>query len=98
MEKIKTEKAKILYDMLDDSALFTGCADKAARSDMNVTFRTKSAELDDLFVKEATKAGFDNLKGHRNVGGMRASIYNAMPTEGVVALAKFMRDFEVKNK
>ena len=98
MEKIKSEKAKILYDTLDDSAMFTGCADKEARSDMNVTFRTNSAELDDLFVKEATKAGFDNLKGHRNVGGMRASIYNAMPMEGVSALAKFMRDFEMKNK
>jgi len=97
MSQIKAEKAKILYDMLDDSDMFIGCAEKAARSDMNVTFRTASAELDDKFVKEAKKAGFDYLKGHRSVGGMRASIYNAMPIEGVQGLAAFMRDFEVEN-
>ena len=96
MEKIKTEKAKILYDVLDDSKMFSGCATKEARSDMNVTFRSTSEELDDEFVKEATIAGFDNLKGHRVAGGMRASIYNAMPMEGVLALADFMRDFEAK--
>jgi len=93
----KAEKAGIIYDILDESSLFTGCAEKEARSDMNVTFRTGSGELDDKFVKEAAKAGFDNLKGHRNVGGMRASIYNAMPIEGVRELAAFMRDFEQKN-
>ena len=97
MQKIKTERAKILYDALDESSMFVGCADKAARSDMNVTFRTRSEELDAKFVKEATKAGFENLKGHRNVGGMRASIYNAMPLEGVLDLVRFMRDFEVNN-
>jgi phosphoserine aminotransferase len=98
MEKIKAEKAKLLYDFLDDSALFNGCAEREARSDMNVTFRTTSPELDDKFVKEAAKAGFENLKGHRSVGGIRASIYNAMPMEGVKALVEFMKDFEVKNK
>ena len=94
MERIKAEKAKILYDVLDNSKLFTGCAEKAARSDMNVTFRTSSPELDDKFAAEATSAGLDNLKGHRVVGGMRASIYNAMPVEGVRALAEFMQRFE----
>jgi phosphoserine aminotransferase len=98
MEKIKASKAKILYDVLDDSKIFIGCAGKAARSDMNVTFRTLSEKLDAKFVKEATAAGFDNLKGHRNVGGMRASIYNAMPEEGVRKLAEFMREFETKNR
>ena len=98
MSKIKAAKSKLLYDVLDDSKMFIGCAEKAARSDMNVTFKSTSEELDDKFVKEATKAGFDNLKGHRNVGGMRASIYNAMPMEGVEKLAKFMRDFEINNK
>jgi len=97
MEKIKTAKAKFLYDVLDESKLFIGCAEKAARSDMNVTFRTASEELDDKFVKEAKKAGFENLKGHRAVGGMRASIYNAMPTEGVQKLAAFMQEFESQN-
>ena len=97
MEKIKSDKAKLLYDVLDDSKMFIGCADKAARSDMNVTFRTTSDELDAQFIKEATKLGFVNLKGHRNVGGMRASIYNAMPTEGVKKLADFVREFEAKN-
>ncbi len=98
MEKIKAEKAKQLYDFLDESALFKGCAQKDARSDMNVTFRTGSEELDALFVKESSSAGFANLKGHRKVGGMRASIYNAMPAEGVASLVKFMKDFEAKNK
>jgi phosphoserine aminotransferase len=98
MEKIKSAKAKILYDVIDDSDMFKGCAEKEARSDMNVTFRTGSEELDAQFVKEATAAGFANVKGHRNVGGMRASIYNAMPMEGAEALAKFMREFEAKNK
>jgi len=98
MAKIKAEKSKYLYDVLDDSEMFIGCAEKAARSDMNVTFRTASEELDAQFIKEAKAAGFDTLKGHRAVGGMRASIYNAMPIEGTQKLAAFMRDFEVKNK
>jgi len=98
MEQLKTAKAKLIYDVLDDSAMFSGTAEAAARSDMNITFNTGSEELDAKFVKEATAAGFDNLKGHRNVGGMRASVYNAMPVEGVEKLAAFMRDFEVKNK
>lgn len=97
MSEIKAEKAKILYDALDSSSFFTGCAEKAARSDMNVTFRTKSEELDDKFAKEAAAAGFENLKGHRSVGGLRASIYNAMPAEGVQKLAEFMAGFERKN-
>jgi phosphoserine aminotransferase len=98
MEKIKSEKAKLLYDFLDESTLFKGHAQKAARSDMNVTFRTGNEELDSKFVKEATAKGFENLKGHRSVGGMRASIYNAMPMEGVQKLVALMKDFEIKNK
>jgi len=98
MEKLKKERSKYLYDVLDDSKMFIGHAEKAARSDMNVTFRTSSEELDDKFIKEAKAAGFDTLKGHRATGGMRASIYNAMPVEGTKKLAEFMRDFEVKNK
>jgi phosphoserine aminotransferase len=97
MASIKTGKAKLLYDVLDDSEMFIGCAEKEARSDMNVTFRTISEELDGRFVKEAAKEGLENLKGHRLVGGMRASIYNAMPVEGVRKLAEFMRGFEQRN-
>jgi phosphoserine aminotransferase len=98
MAKFKAEKSKYIYDVLDDSAMFKGFAEKEARSDMNVTFRTSSDELDALFIKEAKAAGFDTLKGHRVVGGMRASIYNAMPMEGTKKLAEFMREFETKNK
>ena len=98
MEKLKKERAALLYDVIDSSSLFKGCAEKQARSDMNVTFRTGNEELDAQFVKEATAAGFANVKGHRNVGGMRASIYNAMPVEGAKALADFMRDFEARNR
>lgn len=98
MEKLKKERSKLLYEYLDESRLFKPCAQKEARSDMNVTFRTGSEELDDKFSKEAAKAGFENLKGHRAVGGMRASIYNAMPVEGVKKLVDFMKDFETKNK
>ena len=98
MEKIKSHKASLLYDFLDESSLFHGVADKDSRSDMNVTFRTGSDEKDAAFVKAATAAGFSNLKGHRVLGGMRASIYNAMPMEGVEKLVEFMKDFEVKNK
>ncbi|MCI8870415.1 MAG: 3-phosphoserine/phosphohydroxythreonine transaminase [Lawsonibacter sp.] len=98
MEKIKHGKARMLYDCLDASALFTCAAEKPFRSDMNVTFRTRSPELDDKFVKEAAGAGFVNLKGHRNVGGMRASIYNAMPAEGVEKLCDFIRAFDKANR
>jgi len=97
MAKLKAERSKYLYDVLDDSKMFIGCAEKEARSDMNVTFKTNSAELDAQFIKEAKAAGFDTLKGHRVVGGMRASIYNAMPVEGTKKLAEFMREFERKN-
>ena len=97
MEKIKAAKAKIVYDVIDDSKMFIGCADKEARSDMNITFKTGDDELDNKFIKAATAAGFENLKGHRVMGGMRASIYNAMPTVGVEKLAEFMRKFEKDN-
>ncbi len=98
MERLKRERAKILYDYLDESRLFKGCAEHDARSGMNVTFRTGDDALDAAFAKAAAGAGFENLKGHRAVGGMRASIYNAMPIEGVVKLVEFMKDFEIKNK
>lgn len=87
-------KAGLLYDFLDQSKLFRGTAEKDARSLMNVTFVTGSDELDSKFVKQATAEGFVNLKGHRSVGGMRASIYNAMPVEGVEKLVAFMKKFE----
>ena len=91
------KKAKILYDYLDSSKMFKGTARKEDRSLMNVPFRTESEELDAKFVKEATEAGFVNLKGHRTVGGMRASTYNAMPIEGVKKLVEFMDKFEKEN-
>jgi phosphoserine aminotransferase len=97
INKIKSAKAKLIYDVLDESEMFIGHAEKEARSDMNVTFRTNSEDLDTKFVKEATAAGFENLKGHRATGGMRASIYNAMPVEGCEKLAEFMRKFEKNN-
>ncbi len=97
MEKIKHSKAQLLYSVLDDSRLFTCAAEKGSRSDMNVTFRSVSEEMDAKFVKEAAEAGFTNLKGHRSVGGMRASIYNAMPVEGVEKLADFIRAFDKAN-
>lgn len=90
-------KAALLYDYLDQSKLFRGTADDDSRSKMNVTFVTGDAELDKKFISEATAAGFDGLKGHRSVGGMRASIYNAFPVEGVSELVKFMQDFEAKH-
>ena len=97
MEQIKGKKAALLYDYLDGSKIFRASAQKAARSDMNVSFRTGSEELDAKFVAEATAAGFSNLKGHRLTGGMRASIYNAMPMEGVEKLVDFMQKFEKEN-
>lgn len=92
------EKAKILYDYLDSSKLFKGTVVKEDRSLMNVPFITGNKELDDKFIKEAKKVGIENIRGHRTVGGMRASIYNAMPIEGVEKLIAFMKDFEIANK
>ncbi len=97
MQKKNIEKAQILYDFLDSSKLFKGTVRKEDRSLMNVPFVTGNEELDAKFVKEAKAAGFENLKGHRTVGGMRASIYNAMPIEGVKALVEFMKKFEEEN-
>ena len=97
MQKRNQEKAKILYDFLDESKLFKGTVRKEDRSLMNVPFVTGDKELDAKFIKAATEAGFVNLKGHRTVGGMRASIYNAMPIEGVQKLVDFMRQFETEN-
>ncbi len=97
MEKIKHGKAALLYDALDSSRLFTCAAEPGSRSDMNVTFRTADPELDARFVAEAAAAGLVNLKGHRLVGGMRASIYNAMPVEGVEKLVDFIRAFDKSN-
>ena len=96
-EAYNEKKAGILYDFLDSSKLFRGTVVKEDRSLMNVPFVTGSEELDAKFVKEAAAAGFVNLKGHRTVGGMRASIYNAMPIEGVEKLVAFMREFEKAN-
>lgn len=97
MEKINQKKAQMLYDVLDNAKLFTVSAEKGSRSHMNVTFRSASEEMDAKFVAESVKAGFTNLKGHRSVGGMRASIYNAMPTEGVEKLCDFIQKFDKEN-
>lgn len=97
MKERNEEKAKILYDFLDESKLFKGTVRKEDRSLMNVPFVTGNADLDAKFVAEAKAAGLENLKGHRSVGGMRASIYNAMPKEGVEALVAFMKKFEEEN-
>ncbi len=97
MKERNEKKAKILYDFLDESKMFKGTVEKKDRSLMNVPFVTGDAELDAKFVKAADAAGFKNLKGHRSVGGMRASIYNAMPQEGVEALVAFMKKFEEEN-
>lgn len=98
LQKVNEKKAKLLYDFLDSSELFKGTVVPEDRSLMNVPFVTGSEELDAKFVKEAKAAGFVNLKGHRTVGGMRASIYNAMPIEGVEKLVEFMKKFESENK
>ena len=97
VKKMNEEKAKILYDFLDESKMFKGTVVKEDRSLMNVPFVTGDADLDAKFVKEAAAAGFVSLKGHRSVGGMRASIYNAMPKEGVEKLVAFMKEFEANN-
>ena len=97
IEKLNIKKANMLYEALEGTKLFQLSAQKEARSFMNVTFRTGSDELDDKFVKASVEQGFTNLKGHRSVGGMRASIYNAMPMEGVEALCDFVRKFDKEN-
>ena len=97
MKALNEKKAAVLYDYLDQSKLFKGTVEKKDRSLMNVPFVTGNEELDAKFVKEAKAAGFENLKGHRTVGGMRASIYNAMPIEGVEKLVEFMKKFEAEN-
>ena len=97
MKKRNEEKAALLYDFIDNSKLFKATADKECRNMMNVCFVTGDADLDKKFCKEAEAAGLSNLKGHRSVGGMRASIYNAMPREGVEKLVEFMKAFEAAN-
>jgi phosphoserine aminotransferase len=97
MAKRNEHKAKILYDFLDQSKMFKGTVEKEFRSLMNVPFVTESAESDAAVVAATKAAGFDNLKGHKSVGGLRASIYNAMPKEGVVALVDFLRQYEKEN-
>ena len=97
MKERNEKKAKILYDYLDESKLFKGTVEKASRALMNVPVVTGDPDLDAKFVKEAKEAGLENLKGHRTVGGMRASIYNAMPIEGVEKLVEFMKKFEKEN-
>jgi phosphoserine aminotransferase len=98
MQEKNIEKAAILYNFLDSSNLFKGTVKKEDRSLMNIPFVTGSDDLDAKFVKEATAIGLTTLKGHRSVGGMRASIYNAMPKEGVIKLVDFMKKFEMDNR
>ena len=97
MEHQNQDKAKVLYDQLDSSEFFTGHAQPGHRSPMNVTFRLPSAELESQFTTESAAEGMVELKGHRSVGGIRASIYNAFPKEGVEALVAFMKEFERTN-
>ena len=97
LQALNDEKAKLLYDTLDGSGFWKPCASKDSRSHMNVTWRLPSEELENKFTKEATAAGLDGLKGHRSVGGIRASIYNAISLESVQALVGFMKEFEKKN-
>jgi phosphoserine aminotransferase len=94
LEKVNAQKAARLYTEIDRTGFYRGTARKEDRSLMNVTFRLATEDLEKRFVKESTEAGFDGLKGHRSVGGMRASIYNAFPEEGVDALVAFMKEFE----
>jgi len=98
MQKINRQKAALLYDFIDDSSFYTNSVEQQFRSIMNVPFVTPSPQLDAKFVDEAKKQGLVTLKGHRLVGGMRASIYNAMPVEGIVKLVSFMKRFETENK
>lgn len=98
MDSLRRERAKLIYDVLDESSFYIPHAKPGARSYMNVTFTTPSPELDAEFVKQAAEKGLASLKGHRLTGGIRASLYNAMPCEGAAALAEFMKEFEVKNR
>jgi phosphoserine aminotransferase len=97
MQRENEEKAKLIYDAIDATEFYRGHADPDSRSNMNVTFRLPSEDLEKKFASEATAAGMDGLKGHRSVGGIRASIYNAFPREGCEALVGFMKEFERKN-
>ena len=97
MEQLKNERSALVYDVLDNSSFYIPHARKDARSCMNVTFRTPSEELDAEFVKQAAEKGIVNIKGHRITGGLRASLYNAMPVEGAKALAEFMKEFELRH-
>ena len=97
IDAVNARKAKALYDELDRTSFWQPHADTDSRSRMNVTFRLPNEDLDKVFVKESTAAGFDGLKGHRSVGGMRASIYNAFPEQGITDLVQFMREFERKH-
>jgi phosphoserine aminotransferase len=97
MERINEEKGGLLYDAIDATEFYTPHAERDSRSLMNVTFRLPSEELEKKFAAEATAAGLDGLKGHRSVGGIRASIYNAFPVDGVRALVDFMKEFERTN-
>ena len=97
MKKLNEKKAALLYDYLDSQDYYIAPTEKSSRSMMNVTFVTGDADLDKKFASEADKSGLKNLKGHRSVGGMRASIYNAMPYEGVEALVEFMKKFAAEN-
>jgi phosphoserine aminotransferase len=97
IERVNRDKANKLYQHLDTSRLFRPTADRDSRSLMNVTFVTGDASIDEQFVTTAKKAGLDGLKGHRSVGGMRASLYNAFPPAGVDALIEVMRDFEAQH-
>jgi phosphoserine aminotransferase len=97
IEKENDEKAQLIYDVIDATDFYRGHADADCRSTMNVTFRLPSEELEKKFTSEATAQGLDGLKGHRSVGGIRASIYNAFPRAGVEALVSFMKDFERRN-
>ena len=97
MQQENEAKAKLLYDAIDATEFYRGHADPNSRSNMNVTFRLPSEDLEKKFASQATAAGMDGLKGHRSVGGIRASIYNAFPPEGCAALVEFMKEFEQKN-
>ena len=97
MRKLNEKKASLLYDVIDSSDFWKPCANKDSRSIMNITWRMGSDELEAKFLTEAKASGMDGLKGHRSVGGLRASIYNAFPLEGVLTLSEFMRDFEKRN-
>jgi Phosphoserine aminotransferase len=97
IEKLNIRKADTLYREIDRTGFYRGHAQKDSRSRMNITFRLPSEELEKQFAKESTSAGLDGLKGHRSVGGLRASVYNAFPQAGVDALVQFMQAFEKKN-